>query len=160
VLDKTGTVTEGKPSVTDIIPLDPGWPANELLRVAAAVERNSEHPLAEAIVQHARQRGLAGAESFSFESLTGRGARARVDEADVIIGSERLLGELGIATTAARSILEKLSAQARTPVLIAIDGNLAGVIAIADVIQASAKEAVARLRAYRLRVIMLTGDSA
>ena len=159
VLDKTGTVTEGKPSVTEVVPLDPDWPANELLRIAAAVERHSEHPLAESIVAYARERGLGSTPAQQFESLTGRGARARVDNAEVLVGSERLLAENEVDAARALTALEKLTARARTPVLVAVDGKIVGIIAIADKIKPSARAAVERMRRSGLRVIMVTGDA-
>ncbi|HSL68996.1 MAG TPA: heavy metal translocating P-type ATPase, partial [Longimicrobiales bacterium] len=158
VLDKTGTVTEGRPSVTAVHALDPQWPADELLARAAAVERSSEHPLAEAIVEHARTRALPAAAVVRFESLTGRGARGVVGGMEVLVGNERLMREQGVAMEAALTLTNRFTDEGQTAVYVALDDRLAGVIAIADALKPSSVEAVRRLRRLGLNVVLLTGD--
>jgi Cu+-exporting ATPase len=167
VLDKTGTVTEGRPSVTDVLlpgtgaEADPPNPSSEaeLLRTAAAVEALSEHPLGEAVVRFAKSRGLDVPEADAFESHTGRGASARVGGRDVLVGSARLMRERGVEIEALEDEAEALSAQARTPMYVAVDGVLAGVLAVADPVRESSRAAIARMRAMGLDVVLLTGDT-
>ena len=167
VLDKTGTVTEGRPSVTDVVLVgadavsDPPNPSSEsvLLRMAAAVEVLSEHPLGEAVVHFVREKGLDIPEADGFESLTGRGASARVDGRDVLVGNARLMGERGVETSELEPRAEALSERARTPMYVAIDGTLAGVIAVADPVRGTSREAIARMRGMDLDIVLLTGDT-
>jgi Cu+-exporting ATPase len=149
VLDKTGTVTHGKPQVTDVVPLD-GWTADELLRVAAAVERYSEHPIGKAIVERAAGMDLPRAESF--EAVAGHGVHARVDGREVLAGSER---HTGVAHPEA----ERLEAEGKTAVAVLTGGALAGIIAVADTVKPEAKHAVAALRRMGIEVWMITGDN-
>ncbi|MBV9880911.1 MAG: copper-translocating P-type ATPase [Gemmatirosa sp.] len=158
VLDKTGTVTEGKPTVTDLVPL-PGVDADELLRLVASVERSSEHPLGAAIERHAAARGLALAPVDAFASTPGRGVRGTVDGRVVLAGNEALLRDAGIDPTPLGSDAERLAGEARTPVHVAVDGRLAGLLAVADPIRSTSRAAVARLRAMGLDVVLLTGDA-
>jgi Cu+-exporting ATPase len=157
-LDKTGTITRGEPSVTDVVP---STDVNErdLLWLAASVERASEHPLAEAVVKAASERGVALAQPESFEAEAGRGVRAVVDGKTVLVGSPRYMDEQGIALGALAAEVEALQAQARTAVLVAVDGRAAGAIGIADTVKEGSREAVAALRALGLEVVMVTGDN-
>jgi len=160
VLDKTGTLTEGKPRVTDIVPVDGAPDADELLRLVAAAERGSEHPLGEAIVRHAREdRGIDVPDSSEFESLAGQGIAALVGGRRIAVGRPGYLESLGIPVSTLRRQADELAAAGKTPVFAAIDGQAVAVIAIADTLKASSPLAVAALRRLGLEVVMLTGDN-
>jgi P-type Cu+ transporter len=150
ILDKTGTLTEGKPLVTDVLPLN-GLGETELLQLAATAERQSEHPLAQAIVDAALARGLPLGDAERFEALSGHGVRAAVAGHEVLVGSARHVGANGAG--------EALAAQGKTIVHVARDGQPAGVIGIADTIRPSAREAVTQLRRLGIEVVMMTGDN-
>ncbi len=156
VVDKTGTLTEGKPSVTAVEPLG-GHSETEVLALAAALERGSEHPLAEAILRAAEQRSLQIAPAAEFESATGKGVRGRVDGRAVALGNDALMRELGISASLPRA--EELRRQGGTVMLLAVDGGLAGLIAVADPVKASTPAALAALREAGVRIVMLTGDN-
>jgi Cu+-exporting ATPase len=160
VLDKTGTVTEGRPTVTDVI-VAPGAPRSveELLRLAASLEASSEHPLADAIVRHAKDLKLALSPAESFQSVTGRGAVAVVDGAALAIGNEALLADYAVSVDPLRAEAERLASEGRTPVYVAADGALAGLLAVADPIKPTSREAIARLKRMGLQVVLLTGDN-
>jgi Cu+-exporting ATPase len=158
VLDKTGTVTEGRPELTDVVP-PAGMAEAEFLTLVAAVERRSEHPLGAAIVRGAEARGLALPEPDDFKSLTGRGLEARVQGRAVLIGNRRLFAERGLATDALEADLDRLADLGRTPMLVALDGRAAGLVAVADRVKPTSAAAIAELRALGLRVVMLTGDN-
>jgi P-type Cu+ transporter len=160
VLDKTGTVTEGRPAVTDLH-LAPGWGRGEgeLLRLVASVESSSEHPLAEAIVAHARDLGLEPAEVEGFDAVTGRGAIGVVRGTTVAIGNAALMADYAIDPTPLATHAERLAGMGRTAMFVAVDGALAGVIAVADPIRPTSRDAVRRLREMGLEVVMLTGDN-
>jgi len=160
VLDKTGTLTEGKPRVTDVIPLPDAPPRDDLLRLTAAAERGSEHPLGEAIVRHARdERELEVPEASGFEALPGQGIAATVADRAVLVGRPAFLEARGIDPSPLRAGADELAAAGKTPVYVAIDGRLAAVIAIADTLKAGSAEAVAELHKLGLQVVMLTGDN-
>jgi Cu+-exporting ATPase len=159
VVDKTGTLTEGKPRLAEVEPT-PDFTADELLRLAASLERGSEHPLAAAIVQGAESRGLRLAEVQDFQSITGKGVAGTVDGRRVLLGNAPLLKDAEIAeagTMQART--EELRREGRTVMLAAIDGRLVGLVSVADPIRSTTPEAIARLHEDGLRIIMLTGDS-
>jgi Cu+-exporting ATPase len=160
VLDKTGTITEGKPAVSDVV-LSPGAavPEEVLVGLVAAVERVSEHPLAAAIVAHAAGRGLPTLEVKGFESVPGRGARGEVEGRAVLVGNQALLAGAGISTAPLDARAAELATLGRTPVFAAVDGVLAGLLAVADAIRPTSRDAVARLRRMGLEVVMLTGDT-
>ncbi len=158
VLDKTGTITTGEPGVTDMVAVANGGEA-ELERAAASVESGSEHPLGAAIVAHARERGLALAEPAEFKALVGRGVQARVDGRAVLVGSARLLEAEGIAVGALQAEFERLEDEAKTTMLVAVDGELAGVIAVADRLKDDSRAAVAEFKRFGLQTVMLTGDN-
>ncbi|HEX5830391.1 MAG TPA: heavy metal translocating P-type ATPase, partial [Gemmatimonadaceae bacterium] len=185
VLDKTGTVTEGRPTVTDVV-LTEGWGAppnnddaavapsvrhpsvaeravrsrtDELLRLVASLEASSEHPLADAIVRHARERGLALDPADVFESVTGRGVQGVVDGRGVAVGSASHMREWGVDPALLEAEADRLANAGRTPMYAAVDGALAGLVAVADPIKATSRDAVRRLRAMGLDVVMLTGDN-
>ena len=159
VLDKTGTITQGRPEVTDVV-VAPGWPGDQdaLVRLAGTVEALSEHPLAGAVVAFAKARGLAPARSQGFESITGQGVCATSDGRLVHVGNARLLATLGISTQGVAVDVERLTHDARTVMFVAIDGTLAGVVAVADPVRPEARAAIAALGARGLDVVLLTGD--
>ncbi len=157
VLDKTGTVTEGRPSVTELVPAE-GHDEDELLRLAAGVERGSEHPLAHAILEAASARGLEAPEPEGFEAIAGHGVRARVDGRLVLFGNARLMAREGVDVSVLEARAAELAARARTAMYLAADGKAVGVVAVADRIKPDAADAIRRLHARGLRVVMLTGD--
>jgi Cu+-exporting ATPase len=159
VLDKTGTITAGKPALTDIR-LAGGLSEDELLALAAAAEADSEHPLAAAITDGARGRDLALPLATSFDSVTGKGVQATVNGRAVLVGSARLLADAGIDTAALDPVAAELSAQGKTPVLAAVDGAPAGVLAVADTVKDDSAAAIAALGRLGVTVVMLTGDNA
>ncbi len=158
VLDKTGTITHGRPAVTRIVPAG-GTDADELLRLAAGAEAGSEHPLGEAIVTRARERGLTVPAARSFTALPGHGVRAVVDGRAVLIGNAALMSRGSVATDALAGRAEGMAADGATPMYVAVDGHLAGLIAVADTVRPAARDAVAQLRDAGLQVWMLTGDN-
>jgi Cu+-exporting ATPase len=163
VLDKTGTVTEGRPSVTDIV-LAADAPKSlasddELLRHVASLEKSSEHPLADAIVRQARARELSLDDATEFAAISGRGATGRVGEVALVVGNAALMADQHIDATPLRDRADALAASGKTPMYVAANGRLAGVIAVADPIRASSRAAIARLHKMGLEVAMLTGDN-
>jgi P-type Cu2+ transporter len=158
VLDKTGTLTRGEPAVVEIAAAG-GIDEAELLRLAAAVERESEHPLAEAVVREAERRTIDVPRAQAFESVPGHGALARVGGRRVAIGNARLLEREGVALGALGERAAALSGEGRTVVLAAVDGRIAGLLAIADAVRDSARDAVAALRELGVAPVMLTGDN-
>ncbi|MDX3308169.1 heavy metal translocating P-type ATPase [Streptomyces sp. ME08-AFT2] len=159
VLDKTGTVTAGKPVLTDVHTAE-GLQENELLALVAAAEADSEHPLAAAIVAGARERGLTPRAAGGFDSVTGKGVQATVDGRAVLVGTARLLSDAGIDTTALAPVAAELSSQGKTAVLAAVDGRAAGVLAVADTVKDDSTQAIAALQRLGLDVVILTGDNA
>jgi Cu+-exporting ATPase len=157
-LDKTGTITRGEPAVTDVVPLN-GLTAPDLLRLAGSAERGSEHPLAQAVVRAAQDAGQSLAQPQGFNAESGRGIRATVDGREVLVGSLRFIREQGAATDVAEPRVEALQAQARTAVLLAVDGKVSGVLGIADTIKDGSREAIETLRSLGLEVVMITGDN-
>ncbi|HEX8635300.1 MAG TPA: heavy metal translocating P-type ATPase [Pyrinomonadaceae bacterium] len=158
VLDKTGTITKGQPAVAEVSPAA-GFNADELLRLAASAERGSEHPVGEAIVRRATERGLALAPAMAFEARAGHGVEAEVEGRRVLLGNLRLMTERGVELGDLRERAAASAEAGRTAVYVAIDGAAAGVVAVADEIKADSKEAVAALHKLGLEVLMLTGDS-
>ena len=159
ILDKTGTITQGKPALTDVRAL-PGTVEADLVRLAASAERRSEHPLAAAIVEGAKARGLTLAEPSAFKAVIGNGIEATVDGRAVLIGKRALLADRGIDTTALDSLAEELAAVGKTPMYTAIDGKPAGLIAVADQVKPESKAAIEQMQKMGLRVAMITGDNA
>ena len=158
VLDKTGTITNGTPTLTDVLPAH-GFDADELLELIAAAERDSEHPLATAIVAGAEGRGLGILRSSTFESITGQGVRAHVDGRTVLVGNTRLLTSAGIDASSLTAGMEALAGDGKTPMLAAVDGRPAGVIGVADTIKDGSIAAIADLAARGIDVVMMTGDN-
>ncbi len=158
VVDKTGTLTEGKPSVV-AIRTAPGFDADELLRLAASLERMSEHPLAAAIVQHAGERDVTLVKPESFHAPAGKGVLGRVDGRDLILGNQRIMVDAGVAISALEAEADALRADGATAIFVAIDGKAAGVIAIADAVKATTAEAIKALQEAGIKIVMLTGDN-
>lgn len=159
IVDKTGTLTEGKPSVIRIVPVAGYLQEDELLRLAASVERASEHPLADAIVREAEKRKIATVPVSEFDSPTGKGALGIVEGRKILLGNAKFLEEYGVDASTIAHEAEALRADGATAIFVAVDGKAAGVIAIADPVKASTLEALAALRSEGLRVVMLTGDN-
>ena len=157
-VDKTGTLTKGKPELTDVL-LAPGFDRATVLAQIAAVEAKSEHPIARAIVEGAQAEGLALPAVDSFESLTGRGVRAQVAGVRVDIGADRWMAELGCDVAVLAAEAERLGREGKTPLYAAIDGTLAAMIAVADPIKPSTLAAIAALHQLGLKVAMITGDN-
>ncbi|MBE1554824.1 heavy metal translocating P-type ATPase [Sporosarcina limicola] len=158
VLDKTGTVTKGQPALTDIT-VTAGFTEDEVLQLVATAENQSEHPLAQAIVLGAKEKALTLLEVTDFEALPGYGIRAIVSGREVLVGTRKLMNDYKIAILDSNAAMEKLESEGKTAMLIAVDHNLAGVVAVADTVKETSKEAIARMQALGLEVIMLTGDN-
>ncbi len=158
VFDKTGTLTRGEPNVTDLCALT-GLDDEFILRVAAAAEAGSEHPLARAIVRAAQHRGEALPPMTDFEALPGRGIRCRVDGATVLLGNRRLFADFGIETSDREALLARLESEGKTAMLVGYGEVMVGVIAVADSVKPEAREAVASLSRDGIEVIMLSGDN-
>jgi Cu+-exporting ATPase len=157
VVDKTGTLTEGKPKLIAVEAS--GMEEDELLRLAASLERGSEHPLAAAIVQGAGERGLKLASAENFESFTGKGVAGKVDGAEVLLGTQKLLTEQGIDTAELLERAEDLRREGQTAMFVAVDGKAAGLLAVADPIKETTPEAIRQLHQSGIRIVMLTGDN-
>ena len=158
VVDKTGTLTEGRPQVVAIIAA-PGWGEANVLRIAATLERASEHPLAAAILARAKDVGIALGDSSDFQSRTGKGVIAKVDSKIAALGNRALFAELKIPLDALEEKAQQREASGETVVFVAVDGQAAGLISVADPIKSSTAEAIARLRQDGIHIVMLTGDS-
>ncbi len=158
VVDKTGTLTEGKPRLVTVEPAG-GMDADRLVRLAASLERASEHPLAAAIVAGAESRGVEPAPVESFESVTGKGVRGRVDGAEVVLGTRKLLDEIGVDPGPLGERAEALRAEGQTVMFLAVDGRAAGLLGVTDPIKETTPEAIRQLHDDGIRIVMLTGDS-
>ncbi len=159
VLDKTGTVTLGRPAVTDVITGPAEWMAASLLSLAASAERGSEHPLGQAIVQAAQAQGLTLAEVEDFAAVAGQGIVGRVEGRQIMVGTARFMAAQHVSLDDLEAEVDRLQAEAKTAMLVAIDGQAAGVIAVADAVKEGSREAIADLKRLGLEVIMLTGDN-
>jgi Cu+-exporting ATPase len=159
VVDKTGTLTEGRPKLVSVAPVAPFWGDSELVRLAATLERGSEHPLATAIVEGAHDRGIGLGEARDFTSITGKGVTGVVDGKRVVLGNRALMDQLAIALGEAASQAEQLRTAGQTVMFVAVEGALAGLIGVTDPIKTSTPEAIRALQAEGIRVVMLTGDS-
>ncbi|TIU54039.1 MAG: copper-translocating P-type ATPase, partial [Mesorhizobium sp.] len=156
IVDKTGTLTEGKPRLTDVVAAG-NIDENDLLGLAAALEKGSEHPLAEAIVEGAAARGLKLAEAVDFEAVTGKGVSGTVTGRKVALGNAAMMADLGVETPAANA--EAMQAEGKTAMFVAVDGGFAGIVAVADPVKATTAEAIKALHDRGLRIIMATGDN-
>ncbi len=159
VLDKTGTITAGKAALTDIVTIA-DVDQTALLRLVAAAEAESEHPLASAVVAGARERGIDLPAVTGFDSITGRGIQATVDGHVLLVGTPRLLTDAGIDTSATVPVVANLSGQGKTPMLVAVDGRAAGVLAVADTVKPESAAAIAALAQLGIDVVMITGDNS
>ena len=157
VLDKTGTITQGRPVVTDQ-QTRPGVSAGELLQTAASLEKLSEHPLAKAIVEQAERQGLKFLPVSDFVQIPGQGIRGRVNGRDCLAGNSRMMAAFGVQDEALTSLQDQMAEQGKTPLFFAADGQLLGMIAVADVVKPTSRQAVEDLQAMGIRVVMLTGD--
>ncbi|MDP3494566.1 MAG: heavy metal translocating P-type ATPase, partial [Hyphomonadaceae bacterium] len=158
IVDKTGTLTEGRPAVTQIL-VAPGIDETDLLRLAASLERSSEHPLADAIVRGANDRGLSLTTPVDFDSPVGKGVVGQVEGRRILLGSPAFMVEQAIDTSALATEADVLRKDGASAIFVAIDGKLAGVLAIADPIKATTPEAVRQLKAEGIRLVMMTGDN-
>lgn len=159
VLDKTGTITKGRPEVTEMITFDKKIDSTELLRLAASVERGSEHPLGEAVIAEAGSQGLALSEPLGFSAIPGKGVKAEVDGSQVLVGTVNFLEESGVQLHDFMDKIESLVAQGKTVMVAAINSKAIGVIAVADKIKENSKAAVEMMKKQGMEVIMLTGDN-
>ncbi|MER9330758.1 heavy metal translocating P-type ATPase [Mesorhizobium sp. M0488] len=158
IVDKTGTLTEGRPKLTDVVAAG-GFPEDELLALAAGLEKGSEHPLAEAIVEGAGQRGLEIAEASGFEAATGKGVSGTVSGKKVALGNAAMMRDLGVDISAISANAEALQGDGKTAMFVSVGGKLAGIVAVADPVKATTAEAIRALHRSGLRIIMATGDN-
>ncbi len=158
VLDKTGTITQGEPKVTDVV-TNGGLAEEEVLRLAASAERGSEHPLGEAIVEAAQARGLSLEEAQEFEALAGQGIRVSLNGQKILLGNRRLMQENGINLRQVNDEVERLQLEGKTTMILALDSKVEGIIAVADTVKEGSEEAIARLHAMGLEVVMISGDN-
>jgi Cu+-exporting ATPase len=158
VLDKTGTITKGEPSLTDVVAAD-GFDENEFLRIVASAEKSSEHSLAAAIVRGATEKNLTLEKPEKFNAIEGRGIEAIISGRDLLLGNLHLMDERGIGLNGAQKSAEKLADEGKTPMFAAIDGKYAGIVAVADTIKLKSKEAIQNLQNLGLEVVMITGDN-
>ncbi|NOX61880.1 MAG: copper-translocating P-type ATPase [Chloroflexi bacterium] len=158
IFDKTGTITKGKPEVTDIVPLN-GFDEASLLEIAAAAEQGSEHPLGRSIVERAQALGLTLKEVAEFSAVRGKGVVAGIEGKTVLVGSRRLMADYGIDPSEAEETMRRLEDEAKTAMLVAVDGRLAGVVAVADTLKEDSVDAIAELHRMGLQTAMITGDN-
>lgn len=158
VFDKTGTITEGKPTVTDILPIG-NFDENQLLRLAASAEKSSEHPLGQAIVLGAQERELNLLAACDFNSITGRGIEAKIDGHVVLAGNRKMMTEQNISLHLLEQESDRLAEEGKTPMYVAVDHKLTGIVAVADVVKASSKAAIESLHKMGIEVAMITGDN-
>ncbi len=158
VFDKTGTITEGKPEVTDVIPVE-GITRERLLRLAASAEKGSEHPLGEAIVRGAKKEGIEVLPVEEFLAVPGQGIEVTIDGTGMLIGNKKLMDQRKISLIELKDKSDQLAAEGKTPMYIAMDGSLAGIIAVADVVKESSAKAIQRLQSMGIEIAMITGDN-
>jgi len=158
VFDKTGTITEGRPEVTDIIPA-PGMEEETLLKIAASVEKGSEHPLGDAVVRYAENRKIELLKAENFRTLPGHGIEAAVDGAKVLIGNKKMMDDNNIFLGGLQPHSDKLACEGKTPMFIAVGGKISGIIAVADIVKENSAEAIKKLRSMGIEVAMITGDN-
>ncbi|MES0037294.1 heavy metal translocating P-type ATPase [Mesorhizobium sp. M0046] len=158
IVDKTGTLTEGRPRLTDVVAIE-GMAQDDLLALAAGLEKGSEHPLAEAIVEGARERGVKVADASGFEAITGKGVSGTVSGQKVALGNTAMMADLGIDTASVLASAEALQADGKTAMFVTVAGKLAGLVAVADPIKATTAEAIKALHDSGLKIVMATGDN-
>ncbi len=159
VLDKTGTITKGQPAVTAIIPLHQGYSEDEVLRLAASLEKGSEHPLGEALVAEAGNRNLSLSHPSQFIAISGKGIQGTIDDKVVFVGNDRLMAQEGIPTEGGIAHMETLQNNANTAILIAVDKQFIGLIGVSDPLKDGSTEAISQLKTMGLEIVMLTGDN-
>jgi len=160
VLDKTGTITKGQPGVTDIMTADLSYPEKEIARIAASVEQHSEHPLGEAIVNKAKENEWMLDDTTEFEAITGKGVKAVWNDLDILVGTQRLMNENSVdVNDDLQKELKDLENAGKTAMLVAVDNQLAGIIAVADTIKADSKAAIQKLKEFGIEPVMITGDN-
>jgi len=158
IFDKTGTITQGKPAVTDILTTS-DIKADYLLQITAAAEKGSEHPLGQSIVQDAERKKLELPKVDSFEAIPGRGIEAKINNASILAGNRKLMDERGISMLLLEEASDRLASEGKTPMYVALDGKLAGIIAVADTVKSSSKAAIESLHKMGIEVVMITGDN-
>ncbi len=158
VLDKTGTITRGEPALTDVIAAE-GANEEEVLRLAASLERGSEHPLGEAIVKGAEAQVLILSKAEGFDAIPGHGVSGRIDERQVLLGNAKLMRDRGIDIEALTDSWERLATEGKTPMYVAVDGQASGLVAVADTVKSDSKQSIDILKAMGIEVVMLTGDN-
>ena len=158
ILDKTGTITNGKPSVTDVFPFN-GYDEETVLRAAASLEKKSEHPLGQAVVEYARERNIDLGDARSFESRTGFGVTGIIDGVATAIGNVALINEYAVHLNGEKAVVAQLEASGKTPIFVVMNGKLAALIGIADTVKRSAAEAIRSLKQMGIEIIMITGDN-
>jgi Cu+-exporting ATPase len=158
IVDKTGTLTEGRPKLTDVVAAE-GFSEDELLALAASLEKGSEHPLAEAIVEGAKERGATAMDVSDFEAVTGKGVAGTVSGRKVALGNAAMMADLGVDFAELDERASVLQSEGRTTMFVAVDGKIAGLVAVADPIKATTAEAIKALHAQGLIIIMATGDN-
>lgn len=159
VFDKTGTLTEGKPKVTEILPLGGSVSSNEVLRLTASLEASSEHPLGQAVVNMAKEQKLALSQVDGFENVAGKGIQGNIDGTSILVGSARMMREKGIALEKLEQKISELEGQAKTVILVVSGKEAIGMLAIADTLKGDAREAIMELKSRGIRTVMLTGDN-
>jgi Cu+-exporting ATPase len=159
IFDKTGTLTVGKPSVTDIVPT-PSLGSDQLLHLAASVEKGSEHPLGEAIINEAKSRSISLSDPQDFQAIAGKGVKARVDDRMVLLGNRRLISENEVDLSILEPEVRKLEEEGKTVMIVVLDGKLGGIVAVADTVKPSAKATLEALKRMGVQVVMLTGDNS
>jgi Cu+-exporting ATPase len=158
VLDKTGTITKGEPEVTDIVTMG-DYSENDLLQMAAAAEKGSEHPLGEAIINGAKKKGLELEDASQFKAIPGHGIEVEIEDNKILIGNKKLMKDRNISIDSVIQRMEELEGQGKTAMLMAVDNKLAGIIAVADTVKESSAEAIKHLKDMGIEVIMITGDN-
>jgi Cu+-exporting ATPase len=157
-LDKTGTITRGVPALTDVV-VQQGQIESEVLRLAASLERGSEHPLGEAVVKGAETRSIKLADAESFAAVPGLGVTGWIGGKDVLLGNVKLMRDRGVATKALDADWERLANEGKIPMYVALDGKPAGLVAVADTVKSDSKQAIDALKALGIEIVMLTGDN-
>ncbi len=158
ILDKTGTITRGEPALTDVV-VAGGRNEKDILRLAASLERGSEHPLGEAIVKGAEARNITLANTESFAAIPGQGVSGRIEGHDVLLGNVKLMRDRNIAVDALGKDWQRLAEEGKTPMYVAVDGNLGGMVAVADTVKPDSRAAIEALTRLGIEVVMLTGDN-
>lgn len=159
VFDKTGTITEGKPKVTDVVVVDKNISEDYLLAISASAEKGSEHPLGEAIVKGAQERGLEFKKLDLFKAIPGHGIEVSIDGKSILLGNRKLMVDRGVSLVELETVSDRLASEGKTPMYVAFDGAMAGIIAVADTVKENSKNAIAQLHKMGIEVAMLTGDN-